>query len=118
MKIKIKSYKKVISTNDTALKLIKRNFSEPTLVVSESQTKGRGRIGKKWISNKGNLFISLFFKFDQRKINFKQYAVLNAFLLKQIISKITFKHINNNHNVLKSYFLKISNIDSIIYLAY
>ena len=93
MKIKIKSYKKVISTNDTALKLIKRNFSEPTLVVSESQTKGRGRIGKKWISNKGNLFISLFFKFDQRKINFKQYAVLNAFLLKQIISKITFKKI-------------------------
>ncbi len=87
MKIKIKRYKKVKSTNDTALKLIKNSSSEPTLVTSENQTKGRGRIGKKWISQKGNLFISLFFKFDQRKINFNQFAILNAFLLKQLISK-------------------------------
>ena len=29
MKIKIKRYKKVKSTNDTALKLIKNNFSQP-----------------------------------------------------------------------------------------
>ena len=48
---------------------------------------------KKWISKKGNLFISLFFKFDQRKINFKQFAILNAFLLKKVISKIIFKKV-------------------------
>ena len=47
----------------------------------------RGRIGKKWISKKGNLFISLFFQFDQRKINFKQFAILNALLIKKVISK-------------------------------
>ena len=87
MKIKIKKYKKVKSTNDIALKLIKKNISEPTLVISEKQTNGRGRVGKKWISKKGNLFISLFFQFDQKKINFKQFAILNAFLLKKIISK-------------------------------
>ena len=88
MKIKIKRYKKVKSTNDIALKLIKKNFSEPTLVVSKNQTEGKGRVGKKWISQNGNLFITLFFKFDQRKIDFKQFAILNAFLLKQVISKI------------------------------
>ena len=93
MKIKIKKYKKVRSTNDTALKLIKRNFSEPTLIISEKQTNGRGRVGKKWVSKKGNLFISLFFKFDQKKINFKQFAILNAFLLKKVISKIVTKKI-------------------------
>ena len=87
MKIKIKKYKKVKSTNDIALKLIKKNFSEPTLVTTEKQTHGRGRVGKKWISKKGNLFISLFFKFDQRKINFKQFAILNAFFYKKSISK-------------------------------
>ena len=87
MKIKIKKYKKVKSTNDIALKLIRKNISEPTLVISEKQTNGRGRVGKKWISKKGNLFISLFFQFDQKKINFKQFAILNAFLLKKIISK-------------------------------
>ena len=93
MKIKIKNYKKVKSTNDVAMKLIKRNILEPTLITTEKQTNGRGRIGKKWISLKGNLFITLFFKFDQKKINFKQFAVLNAFLLKKVISNIISKKI-------------------------
>ena len=87
MKIKIKKFKKVKSTNDIALKLIKQNISKPTLIITDEQTHGRGRIGKKWISKKGNLFISIFFKFDQKKINFKQFAILNAFLLKKVISK-------------------------------
>ena len=93
MKIKIKNYKKVKSTNDIAMKLIKRNILEPTLITTEKQTNGRGRIGKKWISLKGNLFITLFFEFDQKKINFKQFAVLNALLLKKVISKIISKKI-------------------------
>ena len=94
MKIKIKKYKKVKSTNDIALRLIKQNISDPTLITAERQTNGRGRVGKKWISKKGNLFISIFFKFDQRKINFKQFSVLNAFLIKKIISKIIPRKIN------------------------
>ena len=93
MKIKVKNYKKVKSTNDVAMKLIKKNILQPTLITTEKQTNGRGRIGKKWISLKGNLFISLFFKFDQKKINFKQFAVLNAFLIKKVISKIISKKI-------------------------
>ncbi len=93
MKIKIKNYKKVKSTNDVAMKLIKRNILEPTLITTKKQTNGRGRIGKKWISLKGNLFITLFFKFDQKRINFKQFAVLNAFLLKKVISKVISKKI-------------------------
>ena len=74
MKINVIKYKKVKSTNDTALKLIKKNITNPT-------------VGKKWVSEKGNLFISLFFKFDQKKINFKQFAILNAFLLRKVLSK-------------------------------
>ena len=48
MKITIKKYQQVNSTNDTAISLIKKNFSKPTLVMSEKQIKGRGRVGK-WI---------------------------------------------------------------------
>ena len=87
MKINVIKYKKVKSTNDTALKLIKKNITNPTLVMTEKQTNGRGTVGKKWVSEKGNLFISLFFKFDQKKINFKQFAILNAFLLRKVLSK-------------------------------
>tara|TARA_A100001011_G_C14313629_1_gene846855 strand:- start:2620 stop:3183 length:564 start_codon:yes stop_codon:yes gene_type:complete len=87
MKIKLKKFKILKSTNDTALKLIKKNSSEPTLIITEKQTQGKGRMGKKWISKKGNLFFSIFFKLDKKKINYRQFAVLNAFILKKIISK-------------------------------
>ena len=95
MKIKIKKYKIVKSTNDIAIKFIKQNIQEPTVITAEKQTNGRGRFGKKWISKKGNLFISLFFKFDKKKINFSQFAILNAFLIK----KSSFKNnIQKNKN--------------------
>ena len=87
MKISVKKFKVVKSTNDIALRLVKKNISKPTLIISERQTGGRGRIGKKWVSKKGNLFITIFFRFNRKNINFKQFAVLNAFLLKKIISK-------------------------------
>ena len=60
-------------------------------MITEKQSKGRGRVGKKWISIKGNLFISLFFKFDQRKINFKQFAILNALIIKKQFEKTVLK---------------------------
>ena len=67
MKIKLIKFKSVKSTNDIAIKLIKKNKTQPTLISSEKQTKGRGTMGKKWISQKGNLFISIFFEINQKK---------------------------------------------------
>ena len=61
MKIKIKKYKKVLSTNDTAIKLIKQKNPEPTLVVSERQIKGRGRVGKKNGFLQKEIFLYLYF---------------------------------------------------------
>ena len=87
MKIKLLRFKNVKSTNDLALKLTQKKNSRPTMIVSETQTHGRGTMGKKWISQKGNLFISIFFEMNQKKINFKQFAILNAYLLKSFISK-------------------------------
>ena len=42
-------------------------------------------MGKKWISKKGNLFLTIFFEMSQKKINFKNYAILNAYLIKSMI---------------------------------
>ena len=93
MRIKTIKFKKVKSTNDVALKLIKKKTKYSTLICSERQTSGRGTVGKKWISQKGNLFISIFFEIDQKKINFKQYAILNALILRKLVSKIISKKI-------------------------
>ena len=93
MKIKLIKFKTVKSTNDIALKLIKQKLYKPTLILSEKQTKGRGTMGKKWISSKGNLFLSILFSINSKKINFKQFAHLNAYLIKRILSKFIIKKI-------------------------
>ena len=87
-------FKSVKSTNDEAHKFIKKNMVKPTLITTENQTKGRGTMGKKWISLKGNLFISIFFVINNSKINYKQFALLNAYLIKNILSKYVLKKIS------------------------
>ena len=57
MKIKLLKFKSVKSTNDIALGLIKKKKITPVIISSERQTHGRGTMGKKWVSKKGNLFL-------------------------------------------------------------
>ena len=87
MKLKSLKFKKVKSTNDVALKLIKKKNVTPTIILSEEQIKGRGTMGKQWISQKGNLFLTIFFNLNNKKVDFKKFAILNAYLLKSILSK-------------------------------
>ena len=70
------------------------------MISSESQNNGRGQYGKKWISFKGNLFVSFFFKLDNLKISFKQLTKLNCLLVRKILStyykkKIIYKKPND-----------------------
>ncbi len=87
MKLRPLKFKSVKSTNDLALRLIKKKNTKPTIIVSEKQTSGRGTMGKKWVSKKGNLFISIFFEINQMRIDFNEFAILNAYLLKDIFTK-------------------------------
>ena len=88
MKIKLLKFKSVKSTNDTALRLIKsRYYSKPTMITSLEQTNGRGTMGKRWVSKKGNLFFTIFFELNQKKINFKHFSIINAYFIRRIISK-------------------------------
>ena len=57
MKLKIVKFKSVTSTNNVAIKLIRSDKFVSGLVSSDFQTRGRGTMGKKWISYKGNIFI-------------------------------------------------------------
>ncbi|OGQ34902.1 MAG: biotin--[acetyl-CoA-carboxylase] ligase, partial [Deltaproteobacteria bacterium RIFCSPLOWO2_01_FULL_38_9] len=56
---KCHSFKKVTSTNDIAYELAKKGAKEGEYVIAETQTKGRGRMQRKWVSKKGNLYVSL-----------------------------------------------------------
>ena len=87
MRLRSLKFKSVKSTNDIAHKLIKKKKIRPTIILSEKQTKGRGTMGKKWISKKGNLFLTIFFNMSKKKIDYKKFAILNAYLLRSILVK-------------------------------
>ena len=60
MIIKKFKFKQVISTNKTAIRILKKSNLNNGMIISDLQKKGKGQREKKWISNKGNLFLSFF----------------------------------------------------------
>ena len=91
MKLKIVKFKSVKSTNNEAIKLIKSDKCLLGLVFTESQIKGRGTMGKKWISHRGNIFISIFFKVNLIKIKIEHYLIFNVKIIKKILHEYTKK---------------------------
>ena len=86
MKIKKFKYKYINSTNDIAINLIKKKNVKKGLVFTEKQKKGRGQRGKKWISLKGNLFVSIFFSLENINLTLKQLTTINTNLIIKLIS--------------------------------
>ena len=80
-------YKKVNSTNDLAIKKIKVGITKG-IIVADYQKKGRGQQGKKWLSFKGNIFMTIFFRIKEN-INIKKITTLNC----KIIKKVLFQYI-------------------------
>ena len=60
MKFKVFRYKKVKSTNNTAIRIIRETNNNFGMIISETQTDGKGQYGRKWISIQGNLFTTIF----------------------------------------------------------
>ena len=87
MKLKKFIFKSVNSTNDKAIKIIKNSNTKFGMVVSVYQKKGRGQYGKKWVSYKGNLFVSIFFLLKDDKSSLKKKTKINCYLIKKLISK-------------------------------
>lgn len=60
---RIYSYQILDSTNDTAEKLAIEGEEQGVVVIAEGQSKGRGRLGRSWISPKGKgIYLSLILK--------------------------------------------------------
>ena len=100
MKFKEFKFKKVKSTNNTALRIIKNSNFKYGMVISDTQTMGRGQYGKKWISHKGNLFVSFFYELKNINLSISKLTKINCLLVKKLLTsyykkKIIFKKPND-----------------------
>ncbi len=84
---KIYAYQRIQSTNSIATQLADSGAAEGTIIIAEQQTKGRGRLGRKWFSPAGN---SLYFSLILRpKIHPRQapgISLITAVALTETIS--------------------------------
>ncbi len=75
---KLLSFDKIVSTQDLAQDLIATNkVGNKTVIVAETQTAGRGRYNRTWISKPGNLYTSFIYKISERNPKLS-YAVAVA----------------------------------------
>ncbi len=98
MRLRKYSYNIVQSTNDVSIRKIKSKRTHGA-IISNNQTFGKGRYGKKWISINGNLFMSIFYKIQHRtnlkKITKKNCQIIKSAINKYLNMKITIKAPND-----------------------
>ena len=100
MKFKILRFKRLKSTNDTAIRIIRNSNLKYGMIIAENQSHGRGQYGRKWLCFRGNLFVSFFYSLENLNLTLSQITKLNCMLVKKIISKyykkrITYKKPND-----------------------
>ena len=94
MKFAIFKFGSVTSTNDVAINLIKKEKKQVGCVYADTQTGGKGTHGKKWISDEGNLFGSLFFPLKKNYPPFNEFSIINPVIISNII-----KHLCKDKNI-------------------
>ncbi len=87
---KIVSYEETGSTNDVATKLAAQGMPEGTVIFAESQSKGRGRLGRSWISPKGkSILTSVIFRPKLLPSQASQITLMSAVAVAKAIEKQT-----------------------------
>jgi len=90
MKFKIFKFENVTSTNDVAIDMIKKEKRLSGYIYSYKQKKGRGTHGNEWISQKGNLFGSLFFPLKENYPSVKEFTIINPIIISEVIKKFCY----------------------------
>ncbi|HEY4715802.1 MAG TPA: biotin--[acetyl-CoA-carboxylase] ligase [bacterium] len=83
-------YKNTDSTNTVAVGMASRGAVEGTVVVAESQTAGRGRLGRMWVSPPGNnIYISAILRPDMPPYISPQITLVAGVAVARTVEKVT-----------------------------
>jgi len=87
---KIHYYDTIPSSMDVAFRLGVEGAPEGTVVCSESQTKGRGRLGRQWVSPKGKgIYMSIILRPQLTPTEVAQLTLLSAVAVCEAVVKYT-----------------------------
>src|SRR5574337_1152321 len=85
---KIYYFDKVDSTQNYALKLSQKPHENGSVVIAERQTKGRGRLNRRWISPKGGIWLSILLRPNFEPTYVSLFPMVTSLALAISIEKI------------------------------
>lgn len=82
-------HREVASTQDTAKALAAQGAREGTVVIAETQTGGRGRMGRIWTSPPGGIYLSIILRPDIKPSEALRFPLIAGVAAAQAIEQIT-----------------------------
>jgi len=85
-----------INTTSSTMNDAKKYFDKNEInavIIADEQTRGRGRLGNKWVSNKGNLFCSIVMKVDIPINEYYVFNIISAVSIKSAIESFGIRNI-------------------------
>jgi len=79
-------FTEVTSTSDVAKELAIKGAKEGTLVIAETQSRGRGRFGRKWISPEGGMWFSVILRPKVAPEDALKLTLMAAVVVAKVIS--------------------------------
>lgn len=87
------SFRETDSTNEVAFRLAEEGAAEGTVVVAEAQRRGKGRLGRQWVSPAGvNLYCSVILRPPVLPIRAPQLTFLSAVAVARAVAATTSLH--------------------------
>ena len=80
---KVHHYVTIDSTNAEAHRLVAAGEGGPLWIVSDEQTRGRGRLGRTWVSKPGNLYATLILPCDAPSVVPPQLSFVVALAIRE-----------------------------------
>lgn len=80
-------YPELGSTMDEAARLADEGADEGTVVIAERQSAGRGRQGRSWVSQPGNLLFSVLLRPDSTRIHY--ISIIGGLAAARAVRKVT-----------------------------
>lgn len=81
-------FSEIDSTNNVAKKLAEEGAKEGTIIIAETQTRGRGRRGKQWISPAGGVWMSIILRPQIPPSEAPQLTLMTGVAVAETIKKL------------------------------
>ena len=82
-------YVKVASTQDKAKKFAGRGVAEGTVIIAETQTHGKGRLGRRWVSPRGGIWLSIILRPEITPMEVPKITIIASLAVAKAIAELT-----------------------------